>query len=111
MPYRWNIVIKSVFLALLVGVVSVETSAQIDSEFDALKDQNLILVPVGVGDITIFIPVATGIENDPGDSGDINIEGIDADNDGIRDDVEHNLAMLFPGDSNQTVRTYSFIAA
>ena len=57
-------------------------------------------------DLTIIIPVQRNIPSDPGVAGTMTPTGIDADNDGVRDDLERQIVMLYP--NNAPARGYMY---
>lgn len=73
------------------------------------QNQSFQFVPISVDDITIIIPVGTGLPADPADNGNSTIAGIDSDGDGIRDDVERRISMHYP--DNPLARAYSYMLA
>ncbi len=73
------------------------------------KTQTVTYVPIMVGDITIMIPTGSGMPPDPGESGKQTIEGIDSDNDGIRDDVERVVSLMYA--SNAKARAFGYVMA
>ena len=48
------------------------------------------------GDLTIIIPIERNIPPDPGVAGETTLAGIDSDKDGVRDDVEREIVLLYP---------------
>lgn len=50
-----------------------------------------------------------GLPPDPGPEGELTLEGIDADGDGVRDDIQRYIAITYPNDPNlQTALTHVF---
>jgi hypothetical protein len=96
------------FVFAFIGCKGV--AATLSEDVAALEnDQTVIFVPVGMDGIIIFIPTGTGLPPDPADSGKLTIQGVDSDNDGIRDDVERRISAYYP--NNPTARAYSYIMA
>ncbi len=76
---------------------------------DYQTTQTVTFVPIMVSDITIIVPTGSGLPPDPGKRGRETIAGIDSDGDGIRDDVERKVSLMFP--SNPTARAYGYVMA
>ena len=100
-------------IMILLPVSNTANAALIDdlrSEAASLgSSQSVTYVPISVDDIFIVIPAGTGLPADPGQDGDATIEGIDADGDGIRDDVEKLISTHYPDDP--MARAYSYMIA
>ncbi|MBU1668722.1 hypothetical protein KKC13_09910 [bacterium] len=101
---------KRLFILLLTVplLVFAELSVkEVATKFEA--EQKVLFVPIAVGGITIIIPAGSGLPADPGEEGNVNIEGIDSDNDGIRDDVERHISLRFK--NKPKARAYSYVIA
>ena len=104
----------SLLLFILAISVSKNSTAQplinlVPQQREPINEQTVTFVPISYDDIIIPIFAGTGLPPDPGNAGDITIEGIDSDSDGIRDDVERRISLMYPG--HPSVRTYSYIIA
>ncbi len=70
------------------------------SEVEPSNTKPFYYVPIQVSDITIIIPVfSEDIPNDPDENGKLTLERIDADNDGVRDDIERYIASTYAEDN------------
>lgn len=99
-----------IYAALLSSVFSQNVANAISQTAAELEaSQTVLMVPISVGDIFIIIPVGTGLPPDPGEIGKFTIQGVDADADGVRDDVERNISMHYV--NNPLARAYSYIVA
>ena len=58
--------------------------------------------------IPIIKYVSPWLPQDPGAAGDTTIAGVDADNDCVRDDIEHYIVSLYPKHSDSRNRKYLF---
>ena len=66
----------------------------------------IIHVPLPLDDLPVVIPIARNLPPDPGPSGNTTIEGIDADNDGVRDDVEREIVFAYPNNPKARAALY-----
>ncbi len=68
-------------------------------------------------DLTIIIPIERNIPPDPGVAGETTLAGMDTDKDGVRDDVEREIVLLYPKNAKaravlyQEVKYYQTILA
>jgi hypothetical protein len=69
-------------------------------------EQTVVIVPIIFDGIMIPVFAGTGLPPDPGSEGDLTIAGVDSDGDGIRDDVERKISLMYPNHSS--VRNYSY---
>jgi hypothetical protein len=58
---------------------------------------SLSVVPVDLGDdFTVLITVEKNLPPDPGEADEATLEGVDSDNDGVRDNIERRIVYRFP---------------
>ncbi len=68
-------------------------------------DESVTYVPIGVDSITIFIPYEPShLPEDPGEDNDETLQGIDSNNNGIRDDIERYIAYEYIGNEYAGLR-------
>jgi hypothetical protein len=106
-----NISRRSALFLIVFAFVSPEGIAATPSEEAVAleNDQTVTFVPFGMDGILFIVPIGSGFPPDPSDSGKLTIQGIDSDDDGIRDDVERRISAYYP--NNPTARAYSYIMA
>lgn len=106
-----NIVIRPfIFVALWAPLLSANAANTVTQTATALEaSQTVTLVPISLDDLFFVIPVGTGVPPDPGENGKFTIQGVDADGDGIRDDVEQKISLQYP--DNGMARAYSYMVA
>jgi hypothetical protein len=87
---------KILSIAILIYVLSSSFAYGINvSEVEPMSP--VLFIPISVGDITIFIPILS--ETVPDEAIDDNTMGhVDSDLDGVRDNVEREIALLSPAD-------------
>jgi hypothetical protein len=96
------------FLCLSPFLLMAEPSVQ-QKAIKFETEQKVVFVPISVGGITIVILAGSGLPADSGERGNETIEGIDSDNDGIRDDVERHISLHFK--NKPKARAYSYVIA
>jgi hypothetical protein len=79
-------------------------------DIDHLRnEQEVHFVPIVYDGYVIPIYVGSGMPPEPGGSGNLTIPGTDSDGDGIRDDVERKIGLMYP--NHPEVRAYSYVIA
>lgn len=73
------------------------------------NEQDVAFVPIFSDGYVIAAFAGSGLPPEPGSSGDLTISGTDSDADGIRDDVERKISLMYP--NHPKVRAYSYAIA
>ncbi len=94
---------------LFIFLFLITFSSQAIVHDDIEPSEPISFVPIGVGDITIFIPVrSSDLPEEPVNDIPSNLGGIDSDNDGVRDDVELWIVDNFPDDRSTRSFLYHY---
>lgn len=84
-------------LAVAVLLVSLHDPLWAQDGFGNSGPPEIVHVPIPFDDdLPIVVPIARKLPPDPGAAGNRTIEGIDADSDGVRDDVEREIVLAYP---------------
>jgi hypothetical protein len=95
---------------LLYLFVILTSQSSLAYDIDQLQnEQEVYFVPIAYDGYVIPIYAGSGIPPEPGSSGNITIPGTDTDRDGIRDDVERKIGLMYP--NHPVVRAYSYVIA
>ncbi len=79
-------------------------------DISRLRDeQEVYFSPIMYDGYVIPTYAGSGMPPEPGSSGNLTISGTDSDGDGIRDDVERKIGLMYP--SHPEVRAYSYVIA
>ncbi|WP_444893534.1 hypothetical protein ACJJIW_19580 [Microbulbifer sp. JMSA004] len=71
-----------------------------------------LFVPISVGEVTFVIQIfENSVPEDPGEIGDATIEGVDSDQDGVRDDLERYIGLKYHDRIPVRDSLYQFAAA
>lgn len=97
---------KAAKTSLAMGIGMLVISSMLIYPFSKLWAQDgfgnsgppsIVQIPIPIDDdLSIVIPIAKNLPSDPGEAGDSTIEGIDVDQDGVRDDVERDIVFAYP---------------
>lgn len=92
----------AIFAVIATGAIHSTLWAQ--DGFGNSGSPKMVNVPIPMDDdLSVVIPVAVNLPPDPGPVGDTTIQGIDADGDGVRDDIEREIFFVYP--DNAKART------
>lgn len=101
---------RALALATCMAMTSQALAQTLDQQAASLASQQTVsVVPIDDGDFPVYTMVGSGVPPDPGAAANQTVQGVDSDNDGIRDDVELQIARYYPG--NPRARAYSYLLA
>ncbi len=87
----------SMLVAVVISATHFHSRLWAQDGFGNSGPPKMVNVPISVDDdLSVVIPVAINLPPDPGPAGDVTIQGIDADGDGVRDDIEREIFFVYP---------------
>lgn len=94
----------SVLVVVIILTIHFHSMLWAQDGFGNSSPPKMVNVPIPMDDdLSVVIPVSVNLPPDPGSVGEATIQGIDADGDGVRDDIEREIFFAYP--DNAKART------